>query len=477
MAQQYGRSDFGVYPWKQNVSDEYEKRSGRKLADDLPAIMLDGGFFGRKCRYEYFNLIADLTSESYFKTIQDFNATQGLKSTGHLLLEESLMTHTPLYGDIMRCFRKMDVPGIDELTGTPAETRRYLYSSRLASSVAELNGGSDVMCESCPISDAGLYDGKEAPTVQLRGVVDRELIGGVTKFSDYMQLAREDAAGKRRFNEYVGRIVSQTSGGRRAARIAVFYPIETVWQFFRPKPTWLQSWNGADGGDPLAQRVDRVFMSVSDALYDNRWEFSYVDDRALRDAKIDGASLTVGELRWDAVVLPATEVLSEEAFAKLLDFNAAGGKLIFVENFPTASPREFPSEKYVSRAVDLLGRAKTPERSEKSGVYFQKTFDADGLNAIFERIFEREISFGDAKNVLFAHRVKDGVSTFFVANDSEAARSLTATLSPVDGETVVEIWNPTNGEIAEIETRPGEPTTLTLDLDGFTGTLIKRWRR
>ncbi|MCF0233493.1 MAG: hypothetical protein HUK22_00780, partial [Thermoguttaceae bacterium] len=325
MAQQYGKTEYGVYPWKANVSEEYAKRTGRALDDDLPAIALDDGPDGRARRWEYFNIVADFMSVNFFRAIREYDASQGIKSSGHLLLEESLMTHAPLYGDIMRCFREMDVPGVDELTGSPAETRRYLYSSRLASSAAELNGGSDVMCESCPISDVAAYGGAEAPTEQLRGVFNRLLLGGVTKTSDYMRLAREDAAGKRAFNEYVGRVISQLSGGRRAADVAVFYPIETVWARFRPYPTWLASWNGASGGDPAAQRTDAVFMAASDALFDAQIEFSYLDDRALRDATIDGGALALGDLRRSVLIFPATEVLSDAAFAKIEAFVATGG--------------------------------------------------------------------------------------------------------------------------------------------------------
>lgn len=172
MALPFPNLGYGVYPWKENVSTEFMTRYSADLKDVLLPMMLDRGPEGEKLRYRYFRIIADFMSRNYFRQIREYCSTQKLKSGGHLLVEETMMAQVPLYGSIMACYREMDVPGIDVLTGMPSFTRRYLYSSRLASSAAELQGNSMVMCESCPISDYNFYDGKEAPTIEIKRIAE-----------------------------------------------------------------------------------------------------------------------------------------------------------------------------------------------------------------------------------------------------------------------------------------------------------------
>lgn len=107
-----------------------------------------------------------------------------------------------------------------------------------------------MMVESCPISDYPFHGGKEAPTQQVKGTLNRMILGGATDFNNYLQLQHEDAAGRTAVNEYVARVVGMLSGGVRASRIAVYYPIETLWTKFRPLPSGLLSWDDIAGGAP-----------------------------------------------------------------------------------------------------------------------------------------------------------------------------------------------------------------------------------
>ena len=462
MAQYYGLHEYGVYPWKENVSAEYQMRTGRELVDDLPAIMLDADSFGQQCRCHYFKIIADFMSLNYFKAIKDYDATQNLRSSGHLLLEESIMAHVPLYGDIMACYRQMDMPGIDILTGMPTLTRHYLYSSRLASSAAELNGGFDVMCENCPVSDHSVYNGQEAPTVQIRGVLNREFLGGVTETSDYLVLCHEDNPGKDVVNTYSARILSQLTGGKRAARIAVYYPIESTWTHFRPYPSGLAGWFDINGGDPDAQHISSVFKSVSDTLYDHQWEFSYLDAQGLIESRVEEKSLVHNQLAWDVVILPFVETLSEEAMNRLDEFVNSGGKLILIEKYPVNSMTEFPSTKYA---------ALCDQWKQHPSVTFLKEFNADELHQALNSMLTREIEFSSSQGILCTQRQIDGYDVFFVINDTEGDLDVTATLSG----SAIDLRIPRTGEIIPVELTD-QKASIPLHFEPYEGIVIKRVR-
>ena len=460
MAQPHTNPGHGVYPWKKNLSSEIEKRFGYNLEDKLLQLMLDDGTEGQKLRYQYFSLVSELMSQNFFRVVKDYCHSQNIKSGGHLLLEESLMAQVPLYGDIMACFREMDVPGIDVLTAMPEYTRRYLYSSRLAASATELEGRSEVMSEICPISDHQKYNGKEAPTNLVKGTVNRQLVGGVTRFNNYLQLQHASQEEKMAFNTYIARVSTMMSGGVRASEIAVLYPIETVWTKFKPLPTWLKNWDAVNGGDPAAQKIEKLFGQVSDFLYDNQLEFSYIDSKALLESKVTDGQLKHGNLNWDVLILPGVETLSAAAWKIIESFRKSGGLIIALEALPTNSATDFPSNEIKTLADRILKSNKT----DKKSVYFEN-FSPDSLQKILSNSIQRAFTISPAIiPVLCSHKRMDGHDVILVTNDSDQKQRFTLSFSSAKK---IEKWNPNTGEISNVN------SPITIELDSYDGIILK----
>lgn len=428
MAIPYNNLGYGVYPWKDNVSDEFRKRYGYDLEEQLIPMMLDKGNQGQKLRTQYFSIIADFMSNFYFKPIKEFCRQQSFKSGGHLLLEESLMAQVPLYGNVMSCFRELDIPGIDVLTGMPDFTRRYLISGRLAASAAELEGNSMVMSEICPIADYPVHSGKEAPTLHVKGTVNRQLIAGVTKFNNYLQLQHEDDAGKKEFNTYVARVCMMMSGGTRASRIAVYYPVETMWAKYRPLPTSLRSWDDIQGGDDAAQHLDRLFVNLSNTLFENHWEFSYVDAKGITENS--------NSLKWDVLILPGVETIPADAMEGIAEFCKRGGKVIAIESLPVNSLSDFPSGSIKKLVTGI------PQKN----IHFEKTFNRDNLEALLSNISQRELIILPKDDVLCSHRVIDGKNIYLVTNDNSQPKELAI----VSKSQSLMGWNPQTGNVERI---------------------------
>ena len=449
MAIPYYNLGYGVYPWKQNVSDELRKRYGNNLEDNLIYMILDSGYQGQKVRTQYFSIIADFMSKYYFKTIRDFCQQQGFKSGGHLLLEESMMAHVPLYGNIMSCFRELDIPGIDVLTGMPDFTQRYLISGRLAESSAELEGNSMVMSEICPIGDYPVHSGKEAPTIHIKGTVNRQLIAGVTKFNNYLQLQHEDDNGKKEFNTYVARVCMMMSEGKRASRIAVYYPIETMWSKYRPLPTYLRGWDDVQGGDDAAQHLDRMFVRLSNELFENHWEFSYVDMKGLEENS---------SLKWDILILPGVETISEEAMKKIVEFCKKGGKVIAIESLPINSLSDFPSASIKKLVTDI------PQKS----LHFEHSFNRDNLNTILNSIVKNELTIWPKDNILCSHKIIDGENVYLITNDNSQSKEL---IIESNIQSLI-LWNPQTGSVTpmnnnRINLGPFESIIITNNENSF----------
>ena len=460
MAQPFVNVGYGVYPWKENLSVDFEKNYGYKLNDKLLSLMLDDGAEGQKLRYQYFSLVKNLMSQNYFHAIRVYCESQGFKAGGHLLLEEAMMAHVKLYGDIMACYRELNVPGIDVLTGMPELTRRYLYSSRLASSSAELEGRGEVMSEVCPVADYPHYKGKEAPTNDIKGTVNRQLVGGVTRFNNYLQLQHANQSEKMVFNNYVARVSTMLSGGVRASKIAVLYPIETMWTKFKPLPDWLKSWDEVNGGDPAAQKIEKLFGQVSDFLYDNKWEFTYIDSKALLEAQIKDGNMKHGKLAWNVLILPSVETLPLKAWKVIEAFTSSGGTVISIDALPRNSSTDFPAAE-VMKISDKLFKA---NKSTKNSFYLE-AFSPGALRDILNNKIQRDytISPADAP-ILCSHKKMDGYDVLFVINDSNKSQEFTLSFNPKDK---IEKWDPNNGESESMD----YPAKITLG--AYDGIIFK----
>ena len=440
MAQPYRQLPHGVYPWKKCLSEEISRRYGWRPEERLLAMMLDDGSEGQRLRYQYFAAVTTQVSQGFFRSIKDACTAQGFRSGGHLLLEESLLAHVPLYGSIFACFREMQVPGIDVLTAMPAKTRRYLYSARLAASAAELNGSCQVMSEPCPVADLAEHGGREGPTLQAKGALNRQLIGGVTVFNNYLKLENATTAEKFQLNTYLARIGLAMSDNRRAAEIAVLYPIESVWTRFKPVPNWLASWDAVAGGAPEARQVEATVDSASDLLYDSRREFSYLDARALVEATVKDGTLRLGAASWRVLLLPRADTLPLEAWQVVRKFWDSGGTVVAVGVLPRNSESEFPSP-----AVErLFAEVFTGQENAAGGVgMLVAEPDAAGLGACLDRRLKRPFTIEPAQaKVLTSHKVEAGCHTIFIANDSEAAQAVTFVWT---GGGELSVWDPQTG--------------------------------
>ncbi len=312
---------WSVIPWQEVLSVEINKRYGYRPEERLVELFSDKGPAGQQVRYQYFHTVGDLIANNYFKPIKEWCAKHNFKSGGHLLLEETMMAHVPLYGDAMKCFREMDAPGIDILSCSP----RFMpvHSPKLASSAAELEGNDLVMSEPCPIME--IYTlGSEPPAEEVRGHLNMLMAGGVTDFNNYLNLTHSDQKEKIEFNTYIGRSTLLLHGGFTRADIGIVYPIESLWTRFIPQPLKVvdgfftdpnvSGWDTLAGGSPDAILVEQTFRNISRFMFKNRREYSFLDSRAIIESKVVNGELVNGQLHWKVIVLPAVSTLPEEAW-------------------------------------------------------------------------------------------------------------------------------------------------------------------
>jgi len=178
---------YRVLPWSLTIEREFKRRRGRELRPLLPALVAETGPAGARARYDFWNTVGELVSENYFGQIQTWCHKHNILSGGHLLMEEGLVGHVPMYGHFFRCARRLDAPSIDCLTSLPPQVPWQI--ARMIGSVADLEGRTVTMCEVSDHSQRYRPPGDTRPTrivteEEIRGTCNRPVWGGINTASN-----------------------------------------------------------------------------------------------------------------------------------------------------------------------------------------------------------------------------------------------------------------------------------------------------
>ena len=484
IADYYARAmPWSPVAWHPSLEEGFANQTGRKLFDELPLLFLDGEGAART-RHDFWKTTAGQLRQNYFLRIRNWCRAHQIPSGGHLLLEEDIRHHVPLYGDFFACMREMDVQGIDVLSCDPAQSP--WFAARMASSAGELEGNTLVMSETSDFIEQLAKPKKHVSMAQFRGTINRLLLGGVNRFNSYSFYPRDDwsDAELRALNDWTGRNCFALTGGRRNARVAVLYPAETAWTRFKP------SKHGFVDAGPLADRLARIFDQVNDLLYVNRHEFSHIDTRTLIAAKAGNAELHFNNLAFSAVVLPDTDTMPEAAWRNVERFWERGGVVIAVGALPLNSEKGFPSKTAIAIGQRIFGAAAEPrgiwsairqgfvEKQEadgrgwvansKGGVGIYLTPDeVRKLPAILAQVTPPDVTVDGASSpVRMTRRVIDGKDVYFVINDSAAPWQGTVHFGQARAG---ELLDPATGVIMPL----ADPANVKFTLDAWGAVLVR----
>ena len=305
--------DFGV-PYTPCFARRFMADTGMDALDAVPSLVWPSADpQAPSIRRKYREALCESFNRAYLDQIDEWCARNGVMSTGHILGEESLLSQTDTVGEAMRCYRGMDLPGIDVLID------EHIYAAAAqAASVTALTGKSGVMSE--------LYGstGWECPflTYKLQG--DWQAALGVTHRVPHLAHMSLEGESKRdwpgsiftqspwweRFSiieDHFARLNAVLRRGRRVTRVAVIHPVEALWEL----PLC-----GAEGRRrELSARFDGLIREIL---------FSTIDVCLLSESLLAEGRVSLED--FEAVVAPEPESLRPSSAAALREFK---GRAIF----------------------------------------------------------------------------------------------------------------------------------------------------
>jgi hypothetical protein len=387
--------------------------------------------------------------EGYFEQRYDWCARHNISSTGHLLLEEWLMTHLMFTGSLIHAASRMHIPGVD-LIGPRPDTASLehtmtgvggVWVPKYISSAAHTRNRTDVMSESFAASGPSMNLEKMVATANW------EFVAGVTEL-----LPMSHHYGRRKIPEnaletthdefyrdptffatYLARLRSMLSGGVHVADVGLLVPETSIWANYVPAPVAMP-YTAYREKNPLAAIIDDEFAALSSELLRSQIDFDYLDDEILVTAEVAEGRLHLAGESYNILVLPSATTMRYTVAEKVAAFRRSGGTVIACGKLPTQS-MERGKDSPLQKALASSQLAPTPK---------------EVVQAI-RKVGQPDVWLAEPDpKIYYLHRRKDGRDIYFVINMAEEGRKPEITFRAQGG---ARLWDPRTGEIKPLSGR------------------------
>ena len=350
--------DEAAAAFTEDLPERFRARTGRDLLDVLPELFWNWAD-GRpsEMRWQYFDLLSERFCASYAGTLGPWCETHGIRLTGHLMEESTLEGQSRTCGDAMRSYADYDLPGIDIL----ADRREYSTALQLRSVQRQL-GKAGAVCECFGVTNWDYTFARR----KLQG--DWLMAMGVTHLVPHLVWMRMGGEAKRDYpspldghapwhtqngvlEDYFARLNVILRRGKAAPRVAMLHPVESQWLAFGPAA---QS-AGAE------RRLESQFQTLTQALLFGLVDFDYLSEGLMKDRPpmIEDGRLRMGEMAYEAVIVPPMLTLRAQTLDCLNRFLDGGGRVICV-----GAPARFVDARPADGAAELAKRAEKADSTD-----------------------------------------------------------------------------------------------------------------
>ncbi|MBR6790182.1 MAG: hypothetical protein IKM31_04870 [Oscillospiraceae bacterium] len=329
-------------PWTDKLAEKFKAATGLDFFEGFPEVLweLPDGKVS-KFRYLYHDFLSELFAEAFCDTVGDWCTENGLMLGGHLMSEPTLESQTNMIGEAMRCYRAFrDMPGIDMLCD------HHEYSTaKQCQSAKHQQGGVAMLSELYGVTGwdydfrghklQGDWQAALGVTVRVPHLTWMSMKGEAKR--DYPACIGYQSPWADRYGmieDHFARVATALTRGKPEVKVGVIHPIESYWIHRGP----------FEQTAAIREQLEKNYQTVLETLLFGLVDFDLICESRLPDlCKEGGAPLRVGEMAYDAVIVPACETLRATTLERLEAFRAAGGKLIFMGDCPRYLDAE-PSE-------------------------------------------------------------------------------------------------------------------------------------
>jgi hypothetical protein len=353
---------LGRMPWSPRLPAYFEQRNGYSILDSLPALSDAAYPDAARVRYDYYQALHELLTDSYHKQVYDWCEEHGLQYVAEV---PSVRMTTQRFSH---------VPGGDsahEKLGRSLEwvLRRYAASFRdnpkMMSSIARQLGRERNLDE-CFHSVGWSMNLQDA-----KWMIDRMAAFGTNMYTFHAffytldGLTQHDAPPSqfyqnpywehfRQLGDYAGRISCIMAQGTADIRIAMVDPTTSYWTHMA-NPLHHFDYGGSDPAEKAKlEEMKEEWRGLSVHLLQSRRDYDHMDAELLAEASVEGGKLRIGKAVYSVLLLPPMTNLERKAWEKLTLFLENGGTVISFGSLPVE--RIEPGSRVPEEAAAVFGR-------------------------------------------------------------------------------------------------------------------------
>ena len=313
----------------------YRDEFGEELIDKLPELFFATDIpTATATRYNYFSHLTERFNRAYMDNIADWCEDAGIYLTGHLLGEDTLYEGALNNGDVMRSYKKMQLPGIDILCDdvvykTPIQCRSAVRQYGREAMLSELYGVTGWDFDFRGHKYQGDWQAALGVNVRVPHLAWQSMKGEGKR--DYPAPISYQSAWHREYKyleDHYARINTAMTRGTADVNIGVIYPIDSYNILFASTAE----------SKPAREELERKDAELCEWLLSGAYDFDYISESLLPELCAEaGAPLTVGKMKYDVVIVANCTTLRPYTLKMLDGFKRSGGRLIFLGSTPTLS--------------------------------------------------------------------------------------------------------------------------------------------
>lgn len=449
-------------PWTDRVPELYEEMYGEDIFDTLPEVFWDKpDSVPSVQRYRYHDFIAELFASSFADTVGNWCTENGIALTGHMMAEPTLHSQTAALGEAMRSYRNFQLPGIDMLCNrheftTAKQTQSAVHQYGYEGMLSELYGVTAWDCDFRTYKHQGDWQACLGVTIRVPHLSWYAMKGEAKR--DYPASIHYQSPWYKKYNlieDHFARVNTALTRGKPIVKVGVVHPVESYWLHWGPN----------DKSALFRESLDERFQNVTKWLLEGSIDFDFISESLLPTLCDEGsAPLKVGQMKYDAIVVPGCETLRKTTVERLKQFCDFGGKLIFMGDAPSL--------------VDAVPSVLAKELFEKSE---KIDFSRASLLTALEDTRTLTIRYADGRltdNYIYQLRQDNDCKWLFICPSKEPDNKhiddgrdiqiiLNGTFSP-------EIYDTASGEIHPIKAEYTEgKTIIRYHIFGYDSVLLK----
>ncbi len=441
-----GRGGQGAaLPYTIGLPEYLAQQTGMDLAEVLPDLFFDSPR-SATIRYAYFRCVTQRFLESFTIPYAQRCSRYGLAMTGHMLLEDDLVSQVSAIGSAMPHYWYMHAPGVDHLL----RRHDHLLTHRQCSSVAHQAGHQRVLSELFGVS------GQDMSFEDQKWIGDYHLVNGVNLFCPHLMLYSMVGDNKRDYpptfsyhqpyfsrmrvvNDYFARVSHLLSQGRPVADVLLLHSIGSAWSTVAP----LLNDKGRSIEPDMAQptRLSKQLDGALVSLVGDHRDVHLGDELLLEQfGRVRGKQLVCGKMAYSVVVVPPSKTWHGKTVEMLERFAVTGGRLVFVS--PT--PKQIDGRPAAARWRQLLGR-------KGVSVVPRQKLTSELAKSLPRGVGVEDSTGRQISDIRHAGRVDGKKRILFFCNVSRT-RTYRASIR-LDGRGRVEKWDPATGAAEPVPSR------------------------